>query len=563
MSNNNEPNKIIFSMVKVSKFYDKKPVLKDIYLSFFYGAKIGVLGLNGSGKSSLLRIIAGADKEFNGEVVFSKGYSVGYLEQEPKLDESKTVRQIVEEAVQGTVDLLKEFEEINLKFAEPMTDDEMNALIERQGEVQEKLDASDAWDLDSRLEMAMDALRCPPPETLIKTLSGGEKRRVALCRLLLQKPDILLLDEPTNHLDAETVAWLEQHLQKYEGTIIAVTHDRYFLDNVAGWILELDRGEGIPWKGNYSSWLEQKQNRLAQEQKTEDKRQKTLERELEWIRMSPKGRHAKSKARINDYEQMVAEGSEKRAEDLEIFIPPGERLGDIVIEAHGVSKAYGEKLLFENLEFSLPRGGIVGVIGPNGAGKTTLFRLITEQDAADAGTFKVGETVKLGYVDQSRDSLNADKTIFDEISDGLDLVQLGRREMNSRAYVSRFNFSGSDQQKRVGMLSGGERNRVHLAKMLKSGANVILLDEPTNDLDVNTMRALEEALENFAGCAVVISHDRWFLDRIATHILAFEGDSKVVYFDGNYSEYEADKKRRLGHDADQPHRIKYRSLTRA
>jgi ATP-binding cassette ChvD family protein len=560
---NHEPNKIIFSMVKVSKFYDKKPVLKDIYLSFFYGAKIGVLGLNGSGKSSLLRIIAGTDKEFNGEVVFSKGYSVGYLEQEPKLDETKTVRQIVEEAVQGTVDLLKEFEEINLKFAEPMSDDEMNALIERQGEVQEKLDASDAWDLDSRLEMAMDALRCPPPETSVKNLSGGEKRRVALCRLLLQKPDILLLDEPTNHLDAETVAWLEQHLQKYEGTIIAVTHDRYFLDNVAGWILELDRGEGIPWKGNYSSWLEQKQNRLAQEQKTEDKRQKTLERELEWIRMSPKGRHAKSKARINDYEQMVAEGSEKRAEDLEIFIPPGERLGDIVIEAHGVSKAYADKLLFENLEFSLPRGGIVGVIGPNGAGKTTLFRLITGQDAADAGTFKVGETVKLGYVDQSRDSLNGEKTIFDEISDGLDLVQLGKREMNARAYVSRFNFSGSDQQKRVGMLSGGERNRVHLAKMLKSGANVILLDEPTNDLDVNTMRALEEALENFAGCAVVISHDRWFLDRIATHILAFEGDSKVVYFDGNYSEYEADKKRRLGHDADQPHRIKYRSLTRA
>jgi ATP-binding cassette ChvD family protein len=560
---NHEPNKIIFSMVKVSKFYDKKPVLKDIYLSFFYGAKIGVLGLNGSGKSSLLRIIAGTDKEFNGEVVFSKGYSVGYLEQEPKLDESKTVRQIVEEAVQETVDLLKEFEEINLKFSEPMSDDEMNALIERQGEVQEKLDATDAWDLDSRLEMAMDALRCPPPETLVKTLSGGEKRRVALCRLLLQKPDILLLDEPTNHLDAETVAWLEQHLQKYEGTIIAVTHDRYFLDNVAGWILELDRGEGIPWKGNYSSWLEQKQNRLAQEQKTEDKRQKTLERELEWIRMSPKGRHAKSKARINDYEQMVAEGSEKRAEDLEIFIPPGERLGDIVIEARKVSKGYGDKLLFENLEFSLPRGGIVGVIGPNGAGKTTLFRLITQQDEPDAGTFKVGETVKLGYVDQSRDSLNADKTLFDEISDGLDIVQLGKREMNSRAYVSRFNFSGSDQQKRVGMLSGGERNRVHLAKMLKSGANVILLDEPTNDLDVNTMRALEEALENFAGCAVVISHDRWFLDRIATHILAFEGDSKVVYFDGNYSEYEADKKRRLGHDADQPHRIKYRSLTRA
>lgn len=560
---NQEPNKIIFSMVKVSKFYDKKPVLKDIYLSFFYGAKIGVLGLNGAGKSSLLRIIAGQDKDFNGEVVFSQGYSVGYLEQEPKLDETKTVKQIVEEAVQSTVDLLKEFEEINAKFAEPMDDDAMNALIERQGEVQEKLDAADAWDLDSRLEMAMDALRCPPADTPIKNLSGGEKRRVALCRLLLQKPDILLLDEPTNHLDAESVAWLEQHLQRYEGTIIAVTHDRYFLDNVAGWILELDRGEGIPWKGNYSSWLEQKQNRLAQEQKTEDKLAKTLERELEWIRMSPKGRHAKSKARINDYEKLVATESEKRSEELEIFIPPGPRLGDTVIEAHGVSKAYGDKLLFENLEFSLPPGGIVGVIGPNGAGKTTLFRLITGQEQPDSGEFKVGPTVQLGYVDQSRDSLEANKTIWEEISGGLDVINLGKREMNSRAYVSRFNFSGSDQQKRVGQLSGGERNRVHLAKMLKSGANVILLDEPTNDLDVNTMRALEEALENFAGCAVVISHDRWFLDRIATHILAFEGDSHVEYFDGNYSEYEADRKRRLGHDADQPHRIKYRSLTRA
>ena len=550
-------------MVKLSKFYDKKPVLKDIYLSFFYGAKIGVLGLNGSGKSSLLRIIAGTDKDFNGEVVFSKGYSVGYLEQEPKLDESKTVKAIVEEAVQSTVDLLKEFEEINMKFAEPMTDDEMNALIEHQGEVQEKLDHADAWDLDSRLEMAMDALRCPPPETEIKNLSGGEKRRVALCRLLLQKPDILLLDEPTNHLDAETVAWLEQHLQKYEGTIIAVTHDRYFLDNIAGWILELDRGEGIPYQGNYSSWLEQKSQRLSQEQKGEDKRAKTLERELEWIRMSPKGRHAKSKARINDYEKLLTEETETRSETLEIYIPPGERLGDIVIEAHGVSKGYGDKLLFENLEFSLPKGGIVGVIGPNGAGKTTLFRLIAGQDTADSGDFRVGETVKLGYVDQSRDSLAAEKTVFDEITDGLDLIQLGKREMNSRAYVSRFNFGGSDQQKFVGQLSGGERNRVHLAKMLKSGANVLLLDEPTNDLDVNTMRALEEALENFGGCAVVISHDRWFLDRIATHILAFEGDSKVEFFDGNYSEYEADRKRRLGHDADQPHRIKYRSLTRA
>ena len=560
---NNEPNKIIFSMVKVSKFYDKKPVLKDIYLSFFYGAKIGVLGLNGAGKSSLLRIIAGLDSEYNGEVVFSKGYSVGLLEQEPKLDESKTVQQIVEEAVQSTVDLLKEFEEINAKFAEPMDDDEMAKLIERQGEVQEKLDHADAWDLDSRLEMAMDALRCPPPETPIKTLSGGEKRRVALCRLLLQKPDILLLDEPTNHLDAETVGWLEQHLQKYEGTIIAVTHDRYFLDNVAGWILELDRGQGIPYQGNYSSWLDQKSTRLAQEERREDKLQKTLERELEWIRMSPKGRHAKSKARINDYEAMVATESEKHADDLEIYIPPGPRLGDVVIEAHGVSKAYGDKVLFEGLEFSLPKGGIVGVIGPNGAGKTTLFRLITGQDGADAGSFKVGETVKLGYVDQSRDSLNAEKNVFDEISDGLDNVTLGTRTMNARTYVSKFNFSGADQQKFVGQLSGGERNRVHLAKMLKTGANVLLLDEPTNDIDVNTMRALEEALENFAGCAVVISHDRYFLDRIATHILAFEGDSHVEYFDGNYSEYEEDKKRRLGHDADQPHRIKYRSLTRA
>jgi ATP-binding cassette ChvD family protein len=439
----------------------------------------------------------------------------------------------------------------------------MNKLIERQGAVQEKLDAADAWDLDSRLEMAMDALRCPPPDTPVKNLSGGERRRVALCRLLLQMPDILLLDEPTNHLDAESVAWLEQHLQRYAGTVIAVTHDRYFLDNVAGWILELDRGEGIPWKGNYSSWLEQKQQRLSQEQKTEDKRAKTLERELEWIRMSPKGRHAKSKARINDYERLVATESEKRAEDLEIFIPPGERLGDLVVEAKDVSKGYDDKLLFENLSFSLPPGGIVGVIGPNGAGKTTLFRLITEQDKPDSGSFRVGPTVKLGYVDQSRDSLNAEKTIWEEISDGADVINLGKREINSRAYVSRFNFSGTDQQKRVGQLSGGERNRVHLAKMLKSGANVLLLDEPTNDLDVNTMRALEEALENFAGCAVVISHDRWFLDRIATHILAFEGDSHVEYFDGNYSEYEADRKRRLGHDADQPHRIKYRSLTRA
>jgi sulfate-transporting ATPase len=557
-----EPNKIIFSMVKVSKFYDKKPVLKDIYLSFFYGAKIGVLGLNGAGKSSLLRIIAGVDKEINGEVVFSEGYTVGYLEQEPKLDDSKTVRETVEEAVQETVDLLAEFNEINMKFAEEMSEDEMNALLERQGEVQDKLDASDAWDLDSRLDMAMDALRCPPGDASVKNLSGGEKRRVALCRLLLKKPDILLLDEPTNHLDAETVAWLEQHLQKYEGTVIAVTHDRYFLDNVAGWILELDRGEGIPWKGNYSSWLEQKEKRLANEERSERKRQKTLERELEWIRMSPKGRHAKSKARINHYEDLLKQDVEKRSEDLEIFIPPGERLGDVVIEAKGVSKSYGDKLLFEDLKFSLPPGGIVGVIGPNGAGKTTLFRLITGQDEPDVGSFRVGETVQLAYMDQSRDALDAGKSIWEEISEGADIVRLGNREVNSRAYVARFNFSGSDQQKRVGSLSGGERNRVHLAKMLKSGANVILLDEPTNDLDVNTMRALEEALENFGGCAVVISHDRWFLDRIATHILAFEGNSSVVYFDGNFSQYEEDRKARLGHEADQPHRIKYRSLTR-
>ncbi|HEX9929567.1 MAG TPA: energy-dependent translational throttle protein EttA [Pyrinomonadaceae bacterium] len=557
-----EPNKVIYSMVGVSKFYDKKPIIKDIYLSYFYGAKIGVLGLNGSGKSTLLKILAGVDKDFVGETHVSPGFTIGYLEQEPQLDESKTVRQTVEEAVAETVNLLQEYDEINAKFGEEMSDDEMNALLERQGEVQERLDALDAWELDSRLEMAMDALRCPPGETSVKVLSGGEKRRVALCRLLLQKPDILLLDEPTNHLDAETVAWLEHHLQQYEGTIIAVTHDRYFLDNVAGWILELDRGQGIPWKGNYSSWLEQKEARLKLEEKGEDKRAKTLQRELEWIRMSPKGRHAKSKARINDYEQMVSQESEKRAEDLEIYIPPGERLGNLVIEAQSVAKAYDDKLLFENLEFSLPPGGIVGVIGPNGAGKTTLFRLITKQETPDAGDFRVGETVQLGYVDQNR-TLNADKTIWEEISEGLDVVQLGKREVQSRAYVARFNFSGTDQQKRVGQLSGGERNRVHLAKMLKSGANVILLDEPTNDLDVNTMRALEEALENFAGCAVVISHDRWFLDRIATHILAFEGDSRVIWFDGNYSEYEADRKRRLGAEADQPHRVKYRHLTRA
>jgi len=556
------PNKIIYSMVGVGKYYDKKPVIKDIYLSYFYGAKIGVIGLNGSGKSSLLRIIAGTDKEFVGETVISPGYTIGFLEQEPHLDDSKTVREIVEEAVHETVELLKQFDQINEKFAEPMTDGEMTALLEQQGTVQEKLDAANAWDLDSRLEMAMDALRCPPGETSIKVLSGGELRRVALCRLLLKQPDILLLDEPTNHLDAESVAWLEQHLQKYPGTVIAVTHDRYFLDNVAGWILELDQGRGIPWEGNYSSWLEQKQLRLANEEKSESQRQKTLERELEWIRMSPRGRHAKSKARINSYEELLSQESEKRGRELEIYIPPGPRLGDLVIEAQEVNKAYGDNLLMEGMSFALPPGGIIGVIGPNGAGKTTLFRMITEQEQPDSGAFKIGTSVKLGYVDQSRDTLDANKTIWEEISGGQDTIELGKRQVNSRAYVARFNFSGTDQQKRVGMLSGGERNRVHLAKMLKEVANVLLLDEPTNDLDVNTMRALEEALENFAGCAVVISHDRWFLDRIATHILAFEGESQVVWFDGNYSEYEADRHSRLGAAADQPHRIKYRHLTR-
>ncbi len=549
-------------MVGVGKYYDKRPVLKDIYLSYFYGAKIGVIGLNGSGKSSLLKILAGVDREFVGETVISPGYTVGFLEQEPRLDETKTVREIVEQGAQGVVDLLKEFDEINAKFGEPMSDDEMAQLLERQGAVQEKLDAADAWDLDSRLEMAMDALRCPPGETPVKILSGGERRRVALCRLLLQKPDILLLDEPTNHLDAESVAWLEQHLQKYPGTVIAVTHDRYFLDNVAGWILELDRGEGIPWKGNYSSWLEQKQERLRREEKSESERQKTLQRELEWIRMSPKGRRAKGKARINSYEALLNQESEGRRQDLEIYIPPGPRLGQRVIDAEQVSKAYGDNLLVEEMTFQLPPGGIVGIIGPNGAGKTTLFRMITDQEQPDAGTIKIGETVRLAYVDQSRETLNADKSIWEEISGGLDVVALGAREVNSRAYVARFNFSGTDQQKKIGTLSGGERNRVHLAKVLKEGANVLLLDEPTNDLDVNTMRALEEALENFAGCAVIISHDRWFLDRIATHILAFEGDSRVVWFEGNYSDYEADRKTRLGAAADQPHRIKYRHLTR-
>ena len=556
-----EPNKVIYSMVGVSKYYDKKAVLKDIYLSYFYGAKIGVIGLNGSGKSSLLRIMAGVDKEINGEAVLSPGYTVGYLEQEPLIDDSRTVREVVEEAVRETVNLLKEFEAINAKFGEPMSDDEMNALLERQGEVQEKLDHQDAWDLDARLEMAMDALRCPPPDTPVKILSGGERRRVGLCRLLLQKPDILLLDEPTNHLDAESVGWLEQHLQSYPGTIIAVTHDRYFLDNVAGWILELDRGEGIPWKGNYTSWLEQKQERLRRQEKSESDKQKTLQRELEWIHMSPKARRAKGKARINAYEALLDQESQKRREDLEIPIPPGPRLGNVVIEAEGVSKAYGDNLLVDDMTFKLPPGGIVGVIGPNGAGKTTLFRMIINQEQPDSGKIRIGETVALGYVDQSR-TLDPKKSIWEEISGGADLLKIGAREVNSRAYVARFNFSGTDQQKKVGMLSGGERNRVHLAKMLKEGANVLLLDEPTNDLDVNTLRALEEALENFAGCAVVISHDRWFLDRIATHILAFEGDSKVVWFDGNYSEYEADRKTRLGAAAERPHRIKYRQLTR-
>ena len=557
-----QPDKIICSMMRLSKYHDKKPIIENISLSYFYGAKIGVLGLNGAGKSTLLRIMAGKDTEFNGEMALSPGYSVGFLEQEPALDDAKTVRQIVEEGVQEIVDLVREYDRINEKFAEPMSDDEMDQLITRQGEVQEKLDAADAWDLDARLEMAMDALRCPDGETPVKILSGGERRRVALCRLLLQKPDILLLDEPTNHLDAETVGWLERHLQKYEGTVIAVTHDRYFLDNVAGWILELDRGRGIPWKGNYSSWLEQKQERLRHEEKAESQRQKTLERELEWIRMSPKARQTKSKARISAYEKLLSSENVSRSKDLSLFIPPGPRLGNVVVEAENVSKSFGDRLLFENMTFLLPPGGIVGVIGPNGAGKTTLFRMITGHEQPDSGTLKIGDTVSLAYVDQSRDSLDPDKTIWEAVSGGEEKIQLGDMQVNSRAYVARFNFTGTEQQNKVGLLSGGERNRVHLACMLKQGANVILLDEPTNDLDVNTMRALEEALENFAGCAVVISHDRWFLDRIATHILAFEGDSQVVWFSGNYSDYEADRKRRLGAEADRPHRIKYRQLTR-
>jgi len=555
-------NKIICSMVQVSKYYDKKPVLKDISLSYFYGAKIGVLGLNGSGKSSLLRIMAGKDTEFNGELILSSGHTVGYLEQEPVLDDTKTVKEIVEEAVQTTVELMNEFNRINETFAEPMSDEEMTRLIERQGEVQEKLDAADAWDIDARLEMAMDALRCPPGDTLVNVLSGGEKRRVALCRLLLRKPDILLLDEPTNHLDAETVAWLEHHLHQYPGTVIAVTHDRYFLDNVAGWILELDRGHGIPWKGNYSSWLEQKKERLRQEEKAESHRQKTLQRELEWIRMTPKARQVKSKARISAYEKLLTRESASRAGDLEIYIPPGPRLGNLVVESENVSKGYGDRILVENMSFFLPPGGIVGVVGPNGAGKTTLFKMITGQETPDTGSIRIGQTVQMAYVDQNRESLDPQKSIWEVISNNEDVIELGNMSVKSRAYVAQFNFTGADQQKKVGMLSGGERNRVHLACMLKQGANVILLDEPTNDLDVNTLRALEEALENFAGCAVVISHDRWFLDRIATHILAFEGDSRTMWFEGNYSEYETDRKKRLGVEADRPHRIKYRQLTR-
>jgi energy-dependent translational throttle protein EttA len=557
-----DDKKIIYSMIKVSKYYDNKPVLKDISLSYFYGAKIGVLGLNGSGKSSLLRILAGIDTEFNGETIFAPGLTIDYLAQEPSLDPEKTVRQIVEESVQDTVNLLHEFNAINEKFAEPMDDDAMQALIDRQAEVQEKLDALSAWDLDSRLDMAMDALRCPPPDSTCRILSGGEQRRVALCRILLKQPDILLLDEPTNHLDAESVAWLEHHLQSYPGTVIAVTHDRYFLDNVAGWILELDRGRGIPWKGNYSSWLEQKEKRLAQEEKKESERRRTLQRELEWIRMSPKGRRSKSKARISSYDKLLSQETEQLARELEIFIPPGPRLGKVVIEAKNVQKCFGDRILVDDMNFLLPAGGIVGVIGPNGAGKTTLFKMIVGQDTPDSGSIRLGDTVKLSYVDQSRDALDPEQTIWQAISDNQETLWLGTKEVNSRAYVGKFNFSGTDQQKKVGLLSGGQRNRVHLARMLKEGGNVLLLDEPTNDLDVNTLRALEEALESFGGCAVVISHDRWFLDRIATHILAFEGNSQVVWFEGNYSDYEKDRKARLGTEADQPHRIKYRQLTR-
>lgn len=552
---------IIYTMKGLSKSYDQKVILKDIYLSFFDGAKIGILGLNGSGKSTILRIMAGLDKDYNGEAFVREGVKIGYLPQEPQLDETKTVKENVMEAVKEVADLLTEFEAIGAKFAEEMTPEEMDKLLNRQATLQDKIDATNAWDIERTLAIAMDALRCPPPDSSVKHLSGGEKRRVALCKLLLSKPDMLLLDEPTNHLDAESVAWLERFLHDYPGTVVAITHDRYFLDNVAGWILELDRAKGIPWEGNYSSWLEQKQKRLEGEEKAEGKRQKQLERELEWVRQSPRGRQTKSKARITSYESLLNQDVNEKINDLEIYIPPGPRLGEVVIQANKVAKAYDDKLLFENLDFSLPRGGIVGVIGPNGAGKSTLFNMITGKVNADGGTFKVGETVKLAYVDQSRDALDPNKTIFQEICDGGEMVMLGNKEMNGRAYVSKFNFSGADQQKKVGVLSGGERNRVHIAKMLKSGGNVILLDEPTNDLDVNTLRALEEALLNFGGCAVVISHDRWFLDRIATHILAFEGNSHVEWFEGNFKDYEADKKRRLGVEADTPTRIKYRKLT--
>ncbi|MFN2103249.1 MAG: energy-dependent translational throttle protein EttA [Candidatus Promineifilaceae bacterium] len=558
-----DDKKVIYSMMGVGKIVPpNRHILRDISLSYFYGAKIGVLGLNGAGKSTLLRIMAGVDQDYLGETVLNSGYTVGLLEQEPRLDPDKTVREIVEEGVQEVVDALNEYEAINLKFAEPMSDDELNDLIEKQGKLQDKLEHLNAWDLDSRLELAMDALRCPPGDTPVSILSGGERRRAALVRLLLKQPDILLLDEPTNHLDAESVAWLERHLRDYAGTVIAVTHDRYFLDNVAGWILELDRGYGIPWKGNYSSWLEQKQQRLAQEQKQEAARQRTLERELEWVQMTPKGQRAKSKARVKAYQDLLHANQAESIKDLQIYIPPGPRLGDIVVNAQHVSKGYDDHLLYEDLTFDAPPGSIVGVIGANGSGKTTLFRMITEQEAPDGGTLRIGDTVEFAYVDQSRDTLDPEKTVWEEISDGEETLQLGDRRVNSRAYVARFNFTGSDQQKKVGDLSGGERNRVHLAKMLKSGANLLLLDEPTNDLDVNTLRALEDALEHFAGSAIIISHDRWFLDRVATHILAMEGDSEVVWYPGNYSEYEEDRRQRLGDAADRPHRITYRRLTR-
>jgi ATP-binding cassette ChvD family protein len=558
-----DDKKIIYSMMGVGKVVPpNKQILKDISLSYFYGAKIGVLGLNGSGKSTLLRIMAGVDPYYNGETVIAPGYSIGYLEQEPLVDESRTVREVVEEGAQDIVDALRQFDEINMKFGEPMSDDEMNTLIEEQGKLQDKLDHMNAWDLDSRLELAMDALRTPPGDTSVSVLSGGERRRVALCRLLLQQPDILLLDEPTNHLDAESVAWLERHLKEYPGTVIAVTHDRYFLDNVAGWILELDRGYGIPWKGNYSSWLQQKQNRLQNEEKKESARIKTLQRELDWINLSPKGRHTKSQARINRYNDLLNENFERANEDREIYIPPGPRLGDIVVKAENLRKGYGDRLLYEELTFEIPPGAVVGIVGPNGAGKTTLFRMMVGQEQPDGGKLRVGDTVQFAYVDQSRDDLDPDKTVWQEISDGVDNIQLGDRRMNSRAYVGRFNFAGGDQQKKVGDLSGGERNRVHLAKLLKSGANLLLLDEPTNDLDVNTLRALEEAIENFGGSAIIISHDRWFLDRVATHILAFEGESETRWFIGSYSEYEKDRQERLGDAASRPHRITYRKLTR-